>query len=222
MLLADKLRFEAAKVSDVPFLEDAFTEGSDIALSSHTSDVGGSWGSGANNAAITVLGASDEANNPFTDYYHGAHQNAVPSSANQWAECDARIDAGTLAWSGVVLRSNNGSPRAADRNLDAYAGAIQVSFSPLVGRFQIVRFNSSGPFVEALETYTIPGYSYSQTNRVKLQAVTVGSDVVLKGWLDGVHRLTHTDSSASKKTITGKVGILMFGAYADNLEAGYF
>ena len=73
------------------FLEDTFTEGSNTALESHTSDSGGAWTLG-NEISFTVNAANDWVNVESDAVSRRAGSNETPPSADYYVEVKGKVD----------------------------------------------------------------------------------------------------------------------------------
>lgn len=172
---------------------DTFTEGSNTNLESHTPEVGGTWNY-LGTDAWTVIAATDRVITPATDPgILFAVNGATPPSADYWVEV-------TGATIGTNLRDKFGACVRKDTNTYATANGYFafVQGDGILSCSSIV----AGSENQEGTNYNIPSFSASTEYTVRLHVVGTSLTV----YLDGVSRITATDSGVSA---TGSAGMII-------------
>ena len=166
---------------------DTFTEASDTALESHTSDSGGGW-SGFNTTSFDVVGADDEVKvDALSDLYAAGTE--TPSSADYWCNVNCRTVATTIRRIGSCVRVSTGTT-------DVNCYALVVTGSD--GSWRLRKILSAA--ITQIAGGTISGFNAATWYDLKVQA----QGTTIKGFIDGSEVASVTDSDISA---VGKVGI---------------
>jgi hypothetical protein len=183
-----------------PFASDTFTDTATTSLASHTPTSGGSWTKHANSTAgNAVISNANRVRNPtaggqWNIYYHSA----TPAAA------DYDVSAT------VVMKSDN--------NVSAAGPMGRIDTSETRGYLFVYNTSANGwrLFKVVSGTFTQLGSTYSQTLTVDVEYVAklemVGT--AIKGYVDGVQRISVTDSSV---TATGKAGLWLEDTASDSV-----
>ncbi len=205
-----------------PFAADSFTGPADTDFTGHVADVGGVWTNLAGGTSHVFFSN----NNRFRGDGQGRSLNYVavaPPSADYAVEADLYV-ASNLAGdkAGVVGRLDTS-------NKDAYVARYEVANTS----WDIIKYDDTNK-TNPIRVATLTGQTLTvgSTYRVRLE-VSGSASTVLKLYVNGVQKLTYTDSS-SPYTAAGNVGILdgdynqgnigkddTHGMHFDNFDAYY-
>ncbi len=169
---------------------DTFTEGSDTALESHSSDVGSGWNVTAlQTDEFDVIAADDEvANDGVGSRWAGGDED--PSTADYFVEVNER----TVGTSGDdrcgAIARTDGSPTK-----DFYQAYLQGT-----GNLWLHKYVANTITTLDDGAYVISGFSESTYYDVKLECI----GTAIKAYLDDVEVRADTDSDITR---TGNVGI---------------
>lgn len=187
------------------FVTDTFTEGSNTNLNAHTPEVGGAWSYAM--GTWTVVGATDVVQ--LSSGQEFAWNSASPPGANYYVEAVGRTVA-TNATDRFGVAIGDGGGYAAV-GTDCY-------YLYVTGAGSLVMLEQANGSIAAPSSYsgdyTIPGFSASTDYTIRLDR----NGSTLTGYLDGVARVTATDSTFSAN---GQAGIYLrnSSAYITSLSA---
>ena len=173
---------------------DTFTEASDTALESHTSDSGGGW-SGADTTAFDVIAATDEVKRDFAGVAKAASGDEAPTSADYYVTVNGKtVDDGNF-----VVDGFGPAVRIADASNFYYVQVLRGTSTASEGRLRLYK-NVATVHTQIGSDYNITSFAGSTYYDVKLQIEGTSLEV----WLDGTSRIgPETDSALSA---AGEVG----------------
>lgn len=167
------------------FSRDTFVEASDTTLASHTADDGGTWTKHPSFAtAAQVIGAEDKVQGGSTTATSLYTHSGSPLSADYYVQSDVSWSSSLDALPGVAARVNVAANTAYRIDID------------LSGAFRLIKVVAGVATVLATWGAATAGVTY----RVRISVV----GTAIKGYVDGVERLSVTDASI---TAAGKAGI---------------
>lgn len=191
-------------------LFDSFTEAGDTVLESHEAEIGGAWGSGAENTSYTVYSATDLQRDTFPSSARTAvHPLSLPKPS-----C-------------VVETKGKTGSAAAGRMFGVYGRHDGNSYSSETGYVARIQSNSGGQLVlvrrvagsgTTLGTWAVAGFSHTTTYTIRMEIMGVGAQVDIEVFVDGTSRITYGDTDASRVVSAGKVGVFLLQSEASITE----
>lgn len=182
------------------FFSDTFTQGSAGALTSHTSDSGGSWlhwgGNATSPQVYTTLGGVVGSGSTAIQVYRAS----VISPA---ADCDTQ---GTAYFGGTVCYAVGVCARLDAAGNSGYA-AVYNATSTTAGQWILYRIDAGMSFV-SLATIAGPQLANTNTPAIKLTVTGSGASVSLVLNVNASDILSYSDTSASRVTAAGYAGVI--------------
>lgn len=179
------------------FVNDTFTEGSTTLLTSHTSDSGSTWslwfGATPAPSVYTGFGGAVASGSGSTQAYRSSQ---ISPSADTYLTVSAFIGTATGAATGVISRANAAGNQA---YLAAYLWGTK--------KWGIYRVGASGATTLLAEHAGTVTYVASDTPQIKFNVTGSGATVTLELIVDGSTLVSTTDTSGSRITAAGYVGV---------------
>jgi len=169
------------------FVNDTFTEsGGDVFLSGHTGETGATWTHHPASAAnISVDATADRIFGPDATGTGRYYASGTPATANYYVEGVFDYIGSGNNYPGILGRLNSSSP----------AEYYVLRISQSAGRIELAKYvNSTWSYLDT--------YSMATNVGMTLKLEMIGSSI--KGYVDGVERVSATDSDI---TAAGTVGV---------------